>query len=106
SLKEISSRGENKRTYSPRYLDQIRERIKAQYFVPDRAKWEKMRGTVVLQVTVSTQGEIKKLTFVNHSDFPLLDMAARGTVQHAAPFPDISHLVDFKELKFIVPIKY
>jgi TonB family protein len=106
SLKEISDQRDKNRSNSFKYLDIFREQIKAQYFIPNEAKWQKMKGLVLIQVTVSTRGDIKDISFVTHSDFPILDMAARGTIERAAPFPNIENSLDLKELKFIVPIRY
>jgi len=105
-MREISSQNDNQRNNSFKYLDIVREQIKAHYFIPPEAKWQKMKGLVLLQVTVATHGEINNIIFVSHSDFPLLDIAARVAIERAAPFPNVEKMLDLKEIKFIVPMRY
>lgn len=89
-----------------RYIDIVRDQIEEQYFIPPKARVHKMRGSVVLKMTVSARGEINKLIFLEHSDFPILDMAAKAAIERAAPFPDISDKVDLDYLDIIVPFVF
>lgn len=94
------------RVLKKRYIDIVRDQIEKQYFVPSKARIHKMRGSVVLKMTVSARGEIKKLIFLEHSDFPVLDMAAKAAIERAAPFPDISDKVDLDHFDIIVPFVF
>ncbi|MBI4834459.1 MAG: energy transducer TonB [Planctomycetes bacterium] len=93
--------GENKP-----YLKRVQEQIQAKYFVPEEAKRQKLSGKVTVKITVNPKGEILDAEITNHSDFPILDMAALETVKAAAPFPDISKKVDMPSLTIIVPFIY
>ncbi len=107
SLKTISRRTHSKQlSPSVRYVEQVRDRIQAQYFVPAKAQTQRMTGRVVLQLTIASTGEIKKLIFLEHSDFPVLDMAAHAAIESAAPFPNINNKVDLKKIVFNVPFVF
>ena len=107
SLQTISDKNSSRRAGpDKKYIEKVHDLIQAKYFVPPKAKTEKMFGRVVLQLTISTDGTIKKITFLERSDFPLLDRAAHTAVENAAPFPNIKDKVDLKELVFIVPFLF
>jgi len=113
-VKEIEQELENKQlTPSAKsqvnrktYVELVHERIQANYFIPDTARHEKMKGKVLVRMEVSTKGEILSAEVVKYCDFPILNLAALATVKAAAPFPDISDKVDFKSLTILVPFIY
>lgn len=89
-----------------RYVDQVRDKISAQYFMPEAAKRQSMHGTVRIQAEVRRDGTIAKITYLERSDFPVLDAAAKLAVQRAAPFPSLEGVVDFETIRINIPIKY
>lgn len=53
---------------------------------PDKARQQKLSGSLVLDVALNPNGTIRKVTIVKPSPYPLLDEAALRIVHLAAPF--------------------
>ncbi|MBI4713258.1 MAG: TonB family protein [Planctomycetes bacterium] len=105
-VKDISAPASSAAPRGNRYIEIVHRQLQDKYFVPPEAKIQQARGEVMLEVTIYANGRIKDIKFISRSDFPVLDMAAEQCVRRAAPFPDISNLVDFKEFSFRVPFRY
>ena len=72
-----------------RYLDEWRRQVErvgnANY--PDKARREGMEGSLVLEVSLNSDGTIRNLDVRRKSPHPLLDDAALRILRLAAPFP-------------------
>lgn len=75
-----------------RYLDEWRRRVErvgnANY--PDEARRQGMEGSLVLEVSLNSDGTIRDLAVRRGSPHPLLDDAALRILRLAAPFPPFS----------------
>ncbi|HEX7031066.1 MAG TPA: TonB family protein [Gammaproteobacteria bacterium] len=72
-----------------RYLDEWRRQVErvgnANY--PDEARREGMEGSLVLEVSLNSNGTIRELKVRRKSQHPVLDDAAMRILRVAAPFP-------------------
>ncbi|HEX7047977.1 MAG TPA: TonB family protein [Gammaproteobacteria bacterium] len=72
-----------------RYLDEWRRQVErvgnANY--PDEARRQNMEGSLVLEVSLNSNGTIRELDVRRKSQHPLLDDAAMRILRLAAPFP-------------------
>lgn len=88
------------------YFDIVRQRIKSHLVVPLEVQTGQIRGTVLVQVTISRSGSIKEISLLQPSEHEILNQAATQTIQRAAPFPSLEGIVDLAELKINVPIHF
>jgi protein TonB len=69
------------------YYDLVRQRIDRHKRYPAQARKRQIQGKVVLQFTLSPQGDLRAVRVVTSSRNPELDQAALDAVKRAAPYP-------------------
>lgn len=69
------------------YLEMVRFRIEKNKQYPEKARLANMRGSVIISLVITLQGEVGSISIKKSSGHALLDDAALSAVKHAVPFP-------------------
>jgi periplasmic protein TonB len=73
---------------------------------PKRAQERGQEGSVRLNVTIDTKGNVKNVSALQESRFSSLNREAIEAVERAAPYPATPSQLSIKEYKFSVPITF
>ena len=86
--KFISSRTREHKYAS--YMESWRNRVEqiGNLNYPDEARRRKLSGSLVLTVTINSDGSLEQVNIIRSSGQKILDDAARRIVQMAAPYPE------------------
>jgi TonB family protein len=82
----------------------VHDAIQSQYFVPSSARYHKMKGKILVRVTVRQDGSIQSMEMLERSHAAELNAAAKIMIKRAGPLPSLEGILDFPEFAIIVPI--
>ncbi len=69
------------------YFARVRHLIEAKKCYPLRARLAGYEGEVTVSFVIEADGGVRKIEIVKPSPFPVLNQAAKRTIEQAAPFP-------------------
>jgi TonB family protein len=82
----------------------VHDAIQSQYFVPSAARYHKMKGKILVRVTVKQDGSIHSMEMLERSHAAELNAAAKIMIKRAGPLPSLEGILDFEIFAIIVPI--
>jgi protein TonB len=85
TLTSVSTRADRDAAYMDAFRARVEQIGNRNY--PEQARSRHMQGNVRLLVALNSNGTVKQLTVLKSSGYPLLDEAAKRSVNMAAPFP-------------------
>jgi len=70
-----------------RYLNELRDEIKRNYFYPPAARSQHLSGTAQYDLLLDRQGRLMHVRLLHSSGADILDEAGREMIERSAPFP-------------------
>jgi protein TonB len=94
------------RSLKDQYQQMISARIKQYEEYPPIARRRHWEGTTVIQLTLTPEGKVSRVTVLEKSGYDVLDEAAVRMIQKASPLPLPPEGLRGRELTVQVPIKF